>query len=357
MAGDALVTDPPLVSIVINNYNYGRFLTAAIESALGQTHPRTETIVVDDGSTDESRSVIASFGERIEVVLKPNGGQASAVNAGFERSSGEVVIFLDADDMLLSGTAAAVAQVFRAAPATARVQCRVAVTDGDGRETGELVPAEYVSMPSGDLRAGLVRFNNVTWWPPTSGNAFSSRVLRRILPMPEEPFRVAMDYYLVRASTLCGPVVSLDEVGARYRRHESNSELSEDLDLDQVRAHMELIRATHPHLKRFAESMEVRGFAADAEEVADLRYLAFRMISLKLEPAKHPVRGDTLNGLARRGIRVARQQTHQPARFRWLTSVWFIAIRMAPRPLARILAAAYDRPEKRRFLDRFLTRT
>ena len=351
------MTDDLLVSIVINNYNYARFLPAAIESALEQTHPRTETIVVDDGSTDDSRSVIASFGERIHGVLKPNGGQASAVNAGFERSSGDVVIFLDADDMLLPGTAAAVAKLFRAAPDTARVQYRVAVTDAEGKGTGELMPAEYVSMPSGDLRAGLVRFNNVTWWPPTSGNAFSSGALRRILPMPEEPFRVAMDYYLVRASTLCGPVVSLDEVGAWYRRHESNSELSEDLDLDQVRAHLELIRRAHRHLRRFAETVEVRDFATDAEGVADLRFLALRMISLKLEPAKHPVRGDTLTGLTRQGIRVARQQTHQPARMRWLTSLWFVAMRMAPRSPARILGEAYDRPEKRRSLNRFLKRT
>jgi glycosyltransferase involved in cell wall biosynthesis len=351
------MTDEPLVSVVINNYNYARFLSVAIESALGQTHPRTETIVVDDGSTDESRSVIASFGERIHVVLKPNGGQASAINAGFERCSGDVVIFLDADDMLLPGTAAAVAKHFRAAPGTARVQYRLAVIDAEGMGTGELIPAEYVSMPSGDLRSGLVRFNNLTWWPPTSGNAFSSAILRRILPMPEEPFRASMDYYLVRASTLCGPVVSLDEVGARYRRHDSNDDFRENLDLDQVRAHVELIRGAHHHLRRFAESVEVKGFAADADEVADLRFLAMRMISLKLDPAKHPVRGDTLTGLARWGVRVARQQTHLPARVRWLTSLWFVAMRLAPRSQARILGEGYDHPEKRRPFNRFLKRT
>ena len=77
------MTREPFVSIVINNYNYGRFLAAAIESALAQTYPGTETIVVDDGSTDESRAVVDRFEGRVRALLKSNGGQASAINAGF----------------------------------------------------------------------------------------------------------------------------------------------------------------------------------------------------------------------------------------------------------------------------------
>src|SRR3954451_20463787 len=90
----------PLVSIVIDNYNYARFLPEAIESALAQTYPDTEVIVVDDGSTDDSREIIASYGSRVRPVLKTNGGQASAFNAGFAASRGDVVLFLDSDDTL-----------------------------------------------------------------------------------------------------------------------------------------------------------------------------------------------------------------------------------------------------------------
>src|SRR5688572_3590972 len=103
------MTSDPFVSIVINNYNYGRFLAASIDSALGQTYPRTETIVVDDGSTDDSREVIQRYAGRVRAILKANGGQASAVNTGFAACQGEVVIFLDSDDMLLPDIAAAVA--------------------------------------------------------------------------------------------------------------------------------------------------------------------------------------------------------------------------------------------------------
>jgi glycosyltransferase involved in cell wall biosynthesis len=88
-------------SVIVNNFNYAQFLRAAVDSALGQTYADTEVIVVDDGSTDESRRVIAGFGDRVLPILKDNGGQASAFHAGLRASNGEVIIFLDADDLLL----------------------------------------------------------------------------------------------------------------------------------------------------------------------------------------------------------------------------------------------------------------
>src|SRR6188768_2225570 len=103
---------PPLVSIVIDNYNYARFLRAAVDSALAQAYPRVEVVVVDDGSTDDSREVIARYGDRISAVFKPNGGQASAFNAGFAASHGDLVLFLDSDDVLLPSAVAAAADVF-----------------------------------------------------------------------------------------------------------------------------------------------------------------------------------------------------------------------------------------------------
>ena len=81
-----IVENNPLVSILINNYNYGYFLGAAIESALSQTYQNIEIIVVDDGSTDNSREIIAHYGNHIIPILKENGGQASAFNAGFAAS-------------------------------------------------------------------------------------------------------------------------------------------------------------------------------------------------------------------------------------------------------------------------------
>ena len=82
------LSEPGMASIIISSYNYGRYLNDAIDSALAQTYPRTEVIVVDDGSTDDSASVIESYQDRIVSVVKENGGQASSMNAGLREGSG-----------------------------------------------------------------------------------------------------------------------------------------------------------------------------------------------------------------------------------------------------------------------------
>src|SRR3954469_17707313 len=105
----------PLVSIIIDNYNYGRFIGDAIDSALAQTYANKEVIVVDDGSTDNSREIINGYSGRIQSVFKNNGGQSSALNAGFAASHGDVVYFLDADDVLFPDAVENVIREFNAA--------------------------------------------------------------------------------------------------------------------------------------------------------------------------------------------------------------------------------------------------
>ena len=85
----------PLVSVLINNYNYQQYLEQAIDSALAQDYVPIEIIVVDDGSTDDLRSIIGRYGSKIRAVFKSNGGQASAFNAGVNASRGDILCFLD----------------------------------------------------------------------------------------------------------------------------------------------------------------------------------------------------------------------------------------------------------------------
>jgi len=101
--GDALLKAGPLVSIVIPCYNAEAFVGEAIESALNQTYPNVEVIVVDDGSTDGSVDVIRSFGERVRWETGPNHGGGAARNRGIEISCGELIQFLDSDDVLAAG--------------------------------------------------------------------------------------------------------------------------------------------------------------------------------------------------------------------------------------------------------------
>ncbi|MBI3011711.1 MAG: glycosyltransferase [Candidatus Omnitrophica bacterium] len=90
---------PPLISVIIPNHNYGRYLGQAIESVLGQSYSRVEVIVVDDGSTDDSMEVLRRFGDRIRWLQQPRQGVSAARNRGIQATRGELIAFLDSDDV------------------------------------------------------------------------------------------------------------------------------------------------------------------------------------------------------------------------------------------------------------------
>ena len=322
----------PLVSIIIDNYNYGRFLGEAIRSALQQTYRPVEVIVVDDGSTDESRTVLAHHSGQVTPVLKENGGQASAFNAGFAQSHGEVVIFLDSDDNLCPHIAEDVVAAFVADPALVKVQYRLALIDQDGRATGQVQPPWGRCLPSGDLRRQLRAFPDDIPWQPTSGNAFPAWVLRQALPMPEPGYRICADYYLSNVPALYGPVAALEAVGGFYRVHSANNHHSTTLNLDQTRRIITQTCDTHRNLKRTADALGLAGFPADATAVPAVSFLAHRLISRRLDPARHPIRGDTAWGLGLKGVRAALGRFDLKWPGRVLRAAWFAVTAVAPRP-------------------------
>ncbi len=183
----------PLVSILINNYNYGRFLPEAVDSALSQTYKDVEVVVVDDGSTDESRDLLAAYGSKVISVLKENGGQSSAFNAGFARSGGDLICFLDSDDIFAAKKVATIVKVFEAHPEIGWCFDRVRKFDHTSGEQSALVPnwEEGRVDVRRDMSAGT---------PPnmptiTSGISIRREVLARILPMPEF-IRITSDGYI-----------------------------------------------------------------------------------------------------------------------------------------------------------------
>ena len=106
----SVMSEPLGVSIIVVNYNNVRFLSEAIDSALGQNYPLCEVIVVDDCSTDGSQAVIARYGGRIRSVLREtNGGQTEALNTASPIARYPLLIFLDSDDLLLAHAAATIA--------------------------------------------------------------------------------------------------------------------------------------------------------------------------------------------------------------------------------------------------------
>lgn len=344
-----------VVDIVINNHNYGAFLEDAIESACAQTHGRINVIAVDDGSTDDSREVLARHGDRIGLVLQENGGQAAAINAGMARCRGDVVIFLDADDVLRPETAARAAEAFAADERVGKVQFRMEVIDVVGRPTGELKPAAHLPMPSGDMRAAELSSPYDLVWMATSANAFRAEAVRRILPVPVDKYPVTgADWYLVHLTALLGDVVSLDEVGAGYRVHGANSyELAaKRIDLDHLRQAIGFAAATSEELLRLAAELRMER-PARILSVADL---ANRMTSLRLEPSRHPLPGDTRLGLLADSLGAVRRRAGASAAMKAAFVAWFAAMAALPRRIAARLAELFLFPERRSSLNALLGR-
>jgi glycosyltransferase involved in cell wall biosynthesis len=221
----------PLVSIIITNYNYGRFVGQAIHSALSQTYDRVECVVVDDGSTDESRDVIAGY-PTVVAIPKENGGQASAARAGLAASRGEILMFLDSDDFLHPEAAARVVDAWR--PGTSAVFFALDVLR-HGKMTGERLPNEPF-LSSGHL-AYAMRYGYLPC-SPTSGNAFARHyvevLFREALGMDGNCF----DAYLLFSAPVAGQIVTLDECLGTYRIHETNISLVNSTSASRVAAHV-----------------------------------------------------------------------------------------------------------------------
>ena len=295
------------VSIVITSHNYLPFVGEAIRSALTQTVPAHEVIVVDDGSDDGSAELIAAT-PGIIPVLKPNGGQASAFNAGFARATGDVVLFLDADDQLLPE---AVARVGSAdLRGVSRVQFELETIDASGRSTGLYSSGKRVA--SGHL-AGALGARGIFPFMPTSGNAFPRHVLERLLPMPEAEWTLCADLYLVLACAALGETVDLEAVLGQYRVHGRNG-------------HFRMLGG-EPYLHE----------ARLARRVQAWRALSKRLSTMVPRPQAERCR----LGLHRRVLSVAFENARHRPRIALRESLYALAIAASSRTIPRSARAAH----------------
>lgn len=125
------------VSVIIPTYNRAGTIRMAVDSALAQTYPDLEVIVVDDGSKDDSLGVLATYGDRIRVISQANGGPSAARNRGVQDATGEIIAFLDSDDKWMPDKIARqVALMQRGGPAMCCCVCNAQVIANDGKEIG-----------------------------------------------------------------------------------------------------------------------------------------------------------------------------------------------------------------------------
>jgi glycosyltransferase involved in cell wall biosynthesis len=186
-------------------------LPQAIESALAQTWPRVEVVVVDDGSTDDSAAIAARH--PVTLVRQPNGGLSSARNAGLAASHGQIVIFLDADDRLYPDAAGAAVAAFQSAPAAMMAFGRCQLIDEGNRPL-------LTSLPrvTGAFYAELLRRNYI--WTPAMA-ACRREVFARTGGF-DPRLNASADYDLYLRIAREFSVVSHDVLVADYRQHGNN---------------------------------------------------------------------------------------------------------------------------------------
>lgn len=212
----------PLVSVVITNYNYGRYVSVAIQSVLNQSYGNIETIVVDDGSSDESHRVIAGFEDRITPLYIDHHGQCAAINAGFALCRGEIIVFLDADDYLIGDAIQRFVEAFTGNEGITKIQGYMLGVDAKGLDLNRQIPRRL--SPSGDYKRAVLEIGpwvcDHAW---TSGIAWARWFIEQVFPLPEDvDNRVFPDGCLNPLSVLYGPILTLKEPVAYYRIHGSN---------------------------------------------------------------------------------------------------------------------------------------
>ncbi len=326
--------DGPLVSVVITSFNYARFLRTTIDSVIAQEYPRIEIIVVDDGSTDESPSIIRSYGDRVKAILKPNGGQGSACNLGFAASRGDLVLFLDSDDWYYPHAVARVVEAARSGAVL--IQFRLDVVDEAGTRVGQ-IPPPRVRLDSGDVVPQLLSFGHFVG-TVTSGNAFRRDALERVLPLPESIFTASPDGYLINTIPFLGRVEAITEPLGSFRLHGSNRHevrAGKRIDMARVRNRVEWTARELDLVRRQAEN---RGIVAPkALAMRYMGHLQWRLISCKLEPENHSYHEDVAWKLGFRGALAALRDPGLRPRDRAFMAAWFSMVSLAPRRAARAL--------------------
>ncbi len=212
----SLSQQSPLVSVIIGNYNYGYFLAEAIESVLKQTYRHFELIVVDDGSTDNSREVIESYQGQLTAIFQANSGQGKALNAGIAKAQGEIICFLDADDYYHPNKLSKIVSGFCNHPQWVQISHGRFAVDREGK----IIGSGSKTHNQGDVSQLLLRWGRYAM-AITSALAYRRQALEAVLPIPTARNEAA-DTYLTAVVPFYGEVGCIDEPLMFYRIHGKN---------------------------------------------------------------------------------------------------------------------------------------
>jgi glycosyltransferase involved in cell wall biosynthesis len=319
-----------LLSVVIPNFNYADFIGQAIESALNLDWPAVEVIVVDDGSSDGSRAVIEKYGGRVTPIFQANAGQRAACNAGFSRSRGDVVIFLDSDDLLDRSLMTELSAVWH--PGVSKVQFQMKIVDASGQPTGAFLPQFDVIPTAGQIRNWVLAAGAYPT-PPGSGNAYARTFLNQIFPL--EGTESASDSYCVSAAPWLGDVVTVAKPLVSYRVHGRNDGAMSQMHASRFGRELSRAKWRFRYAQRMARSV---GLALD-DAVFDksLTSLPYRLASLRVAPERHPVQGDSVAAAMADFATAFFVEQGLSLRSRTALMAWAALVAGAPRELAERL--------------------
>lgn len=320
------------LSVVVTNYNYEHFISDAIDSALAVEWPDVEVIVVDDGSTDGSRRAIEAYGARVIAVFQANQTQRVAYNAGYARSTGEVVIFLDSDDMLKPSVATEIAKVWH--PGVSKVQLQMARVDEAGRSMGSVFPA-YEPLPTPELIRQWVRETASYPTPPGSGNAYSRAFLEQIFPIGDQCGTFG-DSACIAAAPLFGDVATVPSPLVLYRIHSRNDSNARQNDRVFSR---EVNRAMLRYRYQQELGKQTGVVLPDENLFKSLHLLLHRAASLRLTPSLHPLTGDGRGRALRDTLGTLKGYSAMSLKRRAILGVWLFLTLTVPLPFARKLIA------------------
>jgi glycosyltransferase involved in cell wall biosynthesis len=218
-----------LVSVIIPVHNRLQYLAHAIGSALGQTHPRVEVIVVDDGSPKDPAPVVSRFDERVRLVRKANGGLASARNCGIRHALGEYMLFLDDDDFL---EPTALVNLFAAIAAYPSAEWAAGLYDDVTPDGARIASRSGYLKRSGDVYRSMIH-HNLMGAPSTV--LARSRAVRTVSAFDETPcFHMAEDYDLWLKLARHSPLaVTLRKV-TNYRLHGQQFTLNHPVEMTRA---------------------------------------------------------------------------------------------------------------------------
>jgi glycosyltransferase involved in cell wall biosynthesis len=199
----------PLVSIVTPSFNQAPYLAATIDSVLSQDYPNLEYILIDGGSTDGSAEIIRRYGNRLAYwCSEPDAGQTDAINKGFARARGEILAWLNSDDVYRPRTISAVVESLAAHPEVGMVYAQADYIDERGATVGRF-PAAATDLRR--LREGYVHI-------PQQSAFFRASLWRMVGPL-DPRFYFAMDYDLwVRIASI-SPILHVPQVWGGFRLH------------------------------------------------------------------------------------------------------------------------------------------